>query len=55
MNLPKEERRVDVYNMILKTPPDANVPSGDEILYAFIYEKQKQLTDVNKMLKNASI
>jgi SNF2 family DNA or RNA helicase len=55
INLPVAERKVDVHNLILKTPPDAEVPSGDEILYAFIYEKQKQLNDVNKMLKNASI
>jgi SNF2 family DNA or RNA helicase len=54
-NLPLEERKVDVYSLILKTPPDAEVPSGDEILYAFIYEKRKQLNDVEKMLKNASI
>ncbi len=55
INLPLDERKVDVYNIILKTPPDADIPSGDELLYAFIHEKQKQLNDVNKMLKNASI
>lgn len=54
-NLPISERKVDVYNLILKTPENADIPSGDEILYAFIYEKQKQMDDVHKMLKNASI
>ena len=53
--LPVSERRVDVYNLILKTPPDADVPSGDEILYAFIYDKQKTLNEVSKVLKAASI
>jgi hypothetical protein len=55
INLPLSERKVDVYNMILKTPKNADIPSGDEILYGFIYEKQKQLEDVIKILKNASI
>jgi superfamily II DNA or RNA helicase len=55
INLPLSERKVDVYNMILKTPKDADIPSGDEILYKFIYEKNKQLDDVIKILKNASI
>jgi SNF2 family DNA or RNA helicase len=55
MNLPLDKRKVDVYNLILKTPANADIPSGDEILYSFIYDKQKQLDDVNIMLKNASI
>lgn len=55
INLPGSERKVDVYNMILKTPPDVDVPSGDEILYSFIYAKQKQSDDIGKVLKNASI
>jgi SNF2 family DNA or RNA helicase len=55
IKLPINERNVTVHNLILKTPPDAEVPSGDEILYAIIEEKQKQSDDVNKMLKNASI
>jgi SNF2 family DNA or RNA helicase len=55
MNLPPDERKVDVHTLILKTPENANVPSGDEILYSFIYEKQKTLNEVSKVLKNASI
>ena len=55
MKLPLSERRVDVYNLILKTPKDAIIPSGDEILYSIIDEKREQLGEVNKMLKNASI
>lgn len=55
MNLPLSERKVNVYNLILKTPSDAEIPSGDEILYTFIYEKQKTLNEVSKILKQASI
>lgn len=55
INLPEKERVVDVYNLILKTPAYSEIPSGDELLYQFIYEKQQQLNDVIKMLKNASI
>jgi SNF2 family DNA or RNA helicase len=55
INLPPDERRVDVHKLILKTPQAAKVPSGDEILYAFIDEKQKELNEVNKVLQEASI
>jgi len=54
-NLPINQRKVDVFNLILKTPDGADVPSGDEILYQIIYNKQKQMDDVNRVLKNASI
>ena len=54
IRLPVEERKVDVYNMILKAPPIADVPSGDEILYNIIRSKGRVLADVNKMLQDAS-
>jgi superfamily II DNA or RNA helicase len=55
IKLPKSEQIVDVYNLILKTPLFSEVPSGDEILYAFIYNKQKQTDDLIEILQKISI
>ncbi len=55
IKLPVPERRVDVYNLILKAPLYSETPSGDQILYDIIYRKNKQLQDIESVLKAASI
>ena len=53
-HLPKNERFVDIYMLILESLSH-EVPSGDEILYKFIEEKKGTLADVIEILKEASI
>jgi superfamily II DNA or RNA helicase len=54
-HLPEDERFVDVYNMILVTPKNAKLPSGDTILYNIIQEKVKKSKQINEILKDMSI
>ena len=53
--LPIEKRVVNVHNLIIKTSKDCKIPSGDEILYSFIYKKQKMLKDSNEIMAQVSI
>ena len=59
-HLPPDQRKVDVYYMILDIPVSEktqpfNVPSGDVILYEIIKEKEKILSLVNEELSLYSI
>ena len=53
-NLPLEERRVDVYYMLLETGIKSCL-SGDTIVYNIVDRKKKHGDMVDKMLKNISI
>jgi SNF2 family DNA or RNA helicase len=52
--LPIDQRYVDVYNLILKSPYK-NVPSGDELLYEIINRKTEMLYDVEDILRDITI
>jgi superfamily II DNA or RNA helicase len=54
IKLPPNERYVDVYTMVLKSPYTSS-PSGDELLYAIIERKTEVLNDVVEMMKETSI
>jgi len=59
-HLPPNQRRVDIYELILKIPVedielDKLTPSGDEIMYDIVNVKQEESDKVNEMLANASI
>jgi len=53
-HLPLEERRVDVYRLILESK-SKRIPSGDELLYDIIEKKKKIYEKVREILINASI
>lgn len=57
-HLPKKERTIDVYYMILETSKklqDMGCFSGDSIVYKFVETKQEQENYVNEMLESISI
>ena len=53
-NLPSEERKVDIYYMLLETGIKSCL-SGDTIVYNVVDRKKKHGEMVDKMLKNISI
>ena len=55
IHLPLNERTVDVYFLILKTPPGSDIESGDEILYEIISNKKRYGEYAMDMLKSISI
>lgn len=60
LHLQKEDRFVDIYTIILKTPKnikfsDKKIVSGDEKLYEIIETKNKIYSDINNLLRKVSI
>ena len=53
-NLPEEDRKVDIYYMILETGVE-DCKSGDTVVYNIVEEKKKSSKLVDKMLREASI
>ena len=57
-HLPKKDRTVDVYYMILETSTESQKSgcfSGDSIVYQFIEKKKEQEKHIDKMLEKVSI
>ena len=53
-NLPEEDRKVDIYYMILETGVE-DCKSGDTVVYNIVEEKKKSSRLVDKMLRDVSI
>ena len=54
IDLPKEERHVDIYYLILETTRE-DCKSGDTIVYDIVKRKRKELEMINSVLKRLSI
>lgn len=55
-HLPKDQRHVDIYYLILTTTQHIKkCISGDEVVYKFVEQKRKMHDSVNKLFKNVSI
>jgi hypothetical protein len=57
-NLPREQRVVNVYLLILKSPTSrfyTYIPSGDELLQEILERKEIIKKDIEKVLKMVSI
>jgi superfamily II DNA or RNA helicase len=54
-HLPESQRNVNVYLLCLNSPKFAPVPSGDQLLYSILEEKEIVKKDIEKILKTVSI